>query len=268
MGILTKRGIVITRDISQAGSLKERLEVLGAEVYCIPTIKIVEPDDWKPFDRAASSADRFDWLVFTSPNAAVFAKKRLDFLGIDRSSFSRCKVATIGRQTSRIVESFGWEVHLTPDRFQSENLSERLVSVGVRSKRVWLPRALVARNLLLENLEKAGAETNITPVYQNRIPYENRELISNMLDRRDIDWITFTSSSTVSNFFAICGETKTQRELPKLASIGAVTTGTLARFGLVPAFSAEPQNIEGLCQGIVDWEREHMSVGSDRETNC
>lgn len=257
MGILANRHILITRDASQSGSLREQLERHGAVVHSVPTIKISDPDDWSPFDRAAGDIERFDWLIFTSPNAVLYTKKRLDRLGIDLGRFPRIKIAAVGMQTGRVVESFGSRVHLIPNKFQAEELSQKLIAEGVGRKKIWLPRALVARNVLIESLEKAGAEVRMTPVYQNRIPYENRELLIDTLNRHSIDWITFTSSSTVSHFFAILGKTAAERKLPKLASIGSITTETLHRLRLSPEFSAHPQNIEGLCQGIVDWETRH-----------
>ncbi len=114
-------------------------------------------------------------------------------------------------------------------------------------------------NKASEKLENAGAIVSMTPVYQNQIPFENKELIFDVLNRQTIDWITFTSSSTATNFFKIIGKTLTQRELPKIASIGSITTKTLNQLQLSPAFSADPQNIEGLCQGIVNWEEQNRS---------
>ena len=229
MAILTNKKIIITRDAAQTGSLKDQLTKLGAEVFCVPTIRIIDPDDWTPFDRAATQIDQFDWLIFTSPNAVKFCEKRLEKLGIDLKEFPQLKIAVVGMQTSRVVESFGSTVRLLPNKFQAEDLSEKLIAEGVKGKNIWLPRALAARNVMIETLVKAGAHVMMTPVYQNQVPLDNKDLIVDTLNQHS-----------------------------KLASIGSITTKTLRNLSLVPSFSANPQNIEGLCQGIIAWETEHL----------
>ena len=143
------------------------------------------------------------------------------------------------------------------DKFQAEWLLELLLKNDVSGKKIWMPRALKARNLIISKLENAGAEVKLTPVYQNVIPHENREILKQTLDRRNIDWITFTSSSTVTNFFKILNNPPLHDGLPKLASIGILTTGTLKDWSLEPQFTADPQNLEGLCNGIINWEKNH-----------
>ena len=253
---LSGKTVLITRDASQAGSLKEMLEFFGARVISVPTISISDPLDWGPFDRVLGALDSFDWVVFTSINAVSQTKKRLLTLGHSPELISTLKVAAVGEQTAQQAEATGWDVDFVPDKFQAESLAAGLIERGVSGKKIWFPRAKVARHVLIDELEKTGAQVCVTPVYQNSIPLENRELLQNTLDRESIDWITFTSSSTVSNFFTILDRDPTQVSLPKLASIGSITTETLLQASFEPEFTADPQNLAGLCQGIVAYESE------------
>ncbi len=251
---LQGKKILITRDASQSGSLKEKLTNLGAEVISIPTIKISDPPTWQLFDQAAESRNEFDWIVFTSINAVTQTQKRLTELSVDNFSNSEFKIAAVGSQTAKTIEKLGWSVDLVPDKFQAEDLGEKLLASDLLNKRIWMPRALKVRNVLVSKLEEAGAVIMVTPVYENTIPLENRQRLQTALSRKNIDWVTFTSSSTVTNFFKLAGDEFLEEKLPKIASIGEITTQALSEFSLKTTFTAKPQNLEGLCQGILNWE--------------
>ncbi|MER3449916.1 MAG: HemD protein, partial [Chloroflexota bacterium] len=77
---LAGKAVVVTRGREQAGELARRLEALGATVYMFPTIRFEPPEDTSPLDRAVAELDRFDWVVFTSPNGVRFFWARLQLL--------------------------------------------------------------------------------------------------------------------------------------------------------------------------------------------
>ena len=251
---LQGKRILITRDISQAEGLKEKLVLLGAEILCVATIAISDPPEWESFDQAAERAPDFDWVVFSSTNAVRRTSMRLSQLNLDTERLNALKKAAVGNQTAAAAREAGWKIDLIPDQYQAEGLLDALVKSGVSGKKIWMPRALQARSFLIDELEKVGAVITDTPVYQNTIPYENRDRLQNALLNERIDWITFTSSSTVTNFIKILGDLRLQIQLPKLASVGRITSKTMKQHGLVPSITAERQNLDGLCQGIVEWE--------------
>ncbi len=251
---LTDQRIIITRDSSQAGSLKDMLENQGAEVISIPTISISAPPDWTSFDSAAKEIDSFQWVVFTSINAVIQTRKRLESLGCLPADSSMPNIAVVGDKTAKQAEDLGWKVDFIPEKFQAEGLAAGLKARGVSGQRIWFPRALVARHVLIDELVKTGADVVVTPVYQNSVPFENKRLLETALSMHQADWITFTSSSTVTNLFKILECEPGSVSLPKIASIGTITTETLLKLSLKPAFTADPQNLDGLCKGIVDYE--------------
>lgn len=252
---LSGRKILITRDSSQADQLRVSLENLGAEIISVPTIAIGEPPDWQPFDVAAANPQQFDWIIFTSTNAVIKTLERLSCSKRNLSYLSGRQIAAVGNQTAKILEKNGLSVTVVPSNFQAEGLLEILLQKKIKGKKIWFPRALEARSLLIEELQKAGASIYVTPVYQNRIPHENKEKLRQALELQKPDWITFTSSSTAHNFITLLDkEFVANCELPKLASIGLVTTKTLESYHLPVTVTAIPQNILGLIQGIVDYE--------------
>jgi uroporphyrinogen III methyltransferase/synthase len=77
------------------------------------------------------------------------------------------------------------------------------------------------------------------------------ELIE-MIRHGQVQWITFTSSSTARNFIQLLGpEYRQTLQGVKLASIGPVTSQTLRELGLEPAVQAVTFDIGGLLDAIV-----------------
>jgi len=68
-----------------------------------------------------------------------------------------------------------------------------------------------------------------------------------------VDFITFTSSSTVENFVKLLGrDYRKKLSGVKFASIGPVTTSTLRKFGLKADIEAKVYTIEGLVRALTE----------------
>lgn len=249
---LAQKRILITRDHSQVGEFSKELSSLGAEVFCVPTIAIGPPPSWGPFDQAAQQCSQYDWVIFTSVNAVIETMQRVKELKLSLSLCPNLKFAVVGKKTGSVLAKYGFEASLIPDNFQAEGLFEELKKEGVQGRQIWFPRALDAREWLVDRLKEAGGKVDLTPVYQNKIPLENRNPLNVLIKEQNLDWVVFTSSSTASNFFYLLDPGfHSPSLLPQLASIGKVTTKTLEKIGFSPVFTALPQNLEGLIQGMI-----------------
>src|SRR5262249_15182406 len=120
-------------------------------------------------------------------------------------------------------------------------------------KRVLLPRAAVARDLVPATLTSRGAQVDVVEAYRTVAP-------EGLADMREVlcpppDWITFTSSSTVRNFVAAAGA----GVLPavRAVSIGPITTETAESLGIRVAAQAEVFTVEGLVQAILSSTDNH-----------
>jgi uroporphyrinogen III methyltransferase/synthase len=249
------RTIVVTRTRQQASELTRRLEELGAAVIEASTIELAAPADPQAVDAALASAGTFDWIIFTSANGVSSVRDRLLSGGRDVRALGGARIAAIGDATAAAVERMLCrKVDLCPGRFVAEALAEELISRDeVRGRRFLLLRADIARPLLRQRLIEAGAaRVEDVAVYQTvRAPSLPPELIAAMQARR-VDWITFTSSSTVRNFVELLGSDYAEKLAGiKLASIGPITTQTLEEFQLHPAAAAEQFNISGLIDAMV-----------------
>jgi uroporphyrinogen III methyltransferase/synthase len=240
------RRIVITRDRSQAMDLAEPLEALGAETILLPMIEVREAADPGPLDQAIARLDSYNWLIFTSVNGVRYFIDRLDRSARDLRSV-RAKICAIGPATRAVVEALHLKVDLMPDEYVAESLVKAFVLEDLKDRRILLPRAAVARDLVPIELTRRGATVDVVEAYRTVVPEDAAARAREALARKP-DWITFTSSSTVNNFVAAVGK----EELcgVKIVSIGPVTSATAREHGLEVFAEADPHTVEGLIAAI------------------
>ena len=250
---LTGRRILITRARHQAGPLADALEQKGAEVLRLPTIEIVPPETYAHLDALLEVITGFDWLIVTSANGAAALADRLEFLGISPSRLQHLQVAAIGPATAAALARIGLQVSAVPKQYVAEAVVD-LLREKVAGKRVLLARAAVARDVIPEHLRRCGADIHVVEAYRTVIPAHSIDRVRELFSENNPvpDAVTFSSSSTVQNFFALL--TAAGRDLPKglaAVSIGPVTTGTLRQQQWEPAAEAANYDIPGLVDACV-----------------
>ena len=252
---LLGRGVVVTRAREQASELLERLQELGACCYEFPTIEIQPLGDYSQVQQAIARLSSYHWLVFTSVNGVRFFWLELDRACLDTRALGGINVAAIGPATAQALEKRGVRPDFVPDKYVAESVVQGLLHLGVRDKKVLIPRARVAREVLPEELKKAGAKVEILPVYQTALAQQSPDEILKPLHQGEIHYITFTSSSTVENFFSLVDPKEIlacRKQGLKLICIGPVTAGTLQGFGLNADITPEDYTIPGLMQAMVN----------------
>ena len=115
------------------------------------------------------------------------------------------QVAAIGAETAKRLAAAGIAVAVVPSRYQAEGLLESLNPTELAGKRVLIPCAAKARDVLPETLRQWGAKVDVVEAYRTVAPAFDAAAIRQRLERGDVDMVTFTSSSTVSNFVQLCG---------------------------------------------------------------
>src|SRR5690606_7451693 len=112
----------------------------------------------------------YDWVVFTSVNGVDAFFRRLDERGGDVRALGGARIAAIGSETARALE----RRHLRPDRvppeFRAESLVDALAAEPLHGKRVLLPRAAGARQILPDELRARGAEVDEVETYRSVKP--------------------------------------------------------------------------------------------------
>ena len=241
--------IVVTRARGQVEALSTKLRALGADVIEMPTIEIVPASDYGPLDQAIAELDRYDWLIFTSANGVRYFVERLDQSPQDLRAL-RARICAIGEATKSAIEALHLKVELIGEEYVAESLVEAFRSVDLAGKRVLLPRAAVARDVLPIELRKRGACVDVVEVYRTIVPESAGKQAAEIFGSvRKPDWITFTSSSTVQNFVRVAGA-DALRDV-KVASIGPVTTATAKKMGISVSTEANIYTTDGVVAAIL-----------------
>lgn len=244
--------ILTTRASKQSGGLAGPLREMGAEVIEIPTIEIKPPSSYKALDAALKNIARYDWLILTSVNGVESLFARLKKLRIAPAKLEHLQVAAIGPATQREIEAHGLKVTVTPEKYIAESVVEALKG-RTKGKHVLLVRAKVARDVLPTELRKAGAKVDVAEAYETHVPKAAKAKLNRLFanDSSRPDVVTFTSSSTATNFLSLLEKDHWHglREI-WLASIGPVTSDTLRQAGFKPNIEAVEYTMEGLALAI------------------
>ena len=246
------RRIMVTRAREQASGFKSALAELGACCIEFPTIAIEPPPSWEPLDDAIRRLSSYQWVIFTSVNGVRFFMQRLWSAGLDSRELKGIRLAAIGPKTAEAIETFGLRPDLIPKEYRAESILEALAGELLKGQRFLMPRAMVARDILPDTLRKRGAEIDVIPAYQTVLPADRSKDMLSRFQLGEIDCLTFTSSSTVSNFFSLLPQDEVLPLLQKtaIACIGPITAQTAEQYGLKIDIMPSEYTISGLLEAI------------------
>jgi uroporphyrinogen III methyltransferase/synthase len=255
--------VLVTRPAHQAADLAAPLAELGADVLLQPAILIrppqirdrIEPTslplhlraaDWATVDRSLELLDRFDWLVFSSSNGVRFLLERLSAIGRDLRLLGQLKIAVIGPGTADELSRFHLRADLVPDEYRAETLADALKSAAA-GKRFLLIRASRGREVLAEELIKAGGIVEQIVVYDSVDVESPQPEIAAQMAAGKIDWTTVTSSAIARSLVRMFGDSLHKT---KLASISPITSATLRELGFQPGAEAAEYTMPGVVAAI------------------
>lgn len=92
---------------------------------------------------------------------------------------------------------------MVPATYKAEELAEAMSAELAKGDKVLLPRAKEAREILPETLRKLGAEVDVITAYETVAVCDNADELITALQNKEVDMVTFTSSSTVTNFLKV-----------------------------------------------------------------
>ncbi len=248
------RQILVTRTREQASDLSQRLKELGANPIEFPAIEVIPPESWVEVDHCLKKLDEYDWIIFTSANGVRFFLERLLALGMDIRDLRGPQICAIGPKTAEGLEALKVRVDYIPVEYRAEAILAGLRKENWPGKRVLIPRARMARDILPEGLRRAGAVVDVVEVYQTVSPSGDPGDIIDRLQSGEIAAVTFTSSSTVANFMERMGAAKARGLLKGVvvASIGPITAEKAKSLGIETAVMPKEYTIPALVKALAE----------------
>lgn len=255
MSLQGKR-ILVTRAKAQASALSLQIQKNGGVPIELPLISCVEVDEKEEIIAAITTLHTYDWIVFTSKNGIdFFMKEYLKRLGNQRIP---CKIAVVGKKTEDSLVYYGLTADLLPEKFVAESLLESLVKVVPTGARVLIPRGNLARDVIPDGLRAKHIIVQELTVYETVIEKSSKEQLYDAIKNREIDIITFTSSSTVDHFVQLLQGTNWREYIDKIifVSIGPITTRTMRQNRLPVHIEPEEYTIQGMLSSIMETLKE------------
>lgn len=236
------RSVVVTRASDQAGGMVRALRAAGARTIEAPTIEIGEPaDGGDSLRKAVARLSGYDWVVLTSVNGADRFMEALH----DARDLGGVRVAAIGPATAAAMADRNVVADLVPDRYVAESLVDAFPARAAGGTgRVLLARAATAREMLPDGLRNKAWEVDVVEAYRTHkteIAEELRHAVAGA------DVITFTSASTVTNYFRTMG---TREMPPVVACIGPVTAAAAGDQGVEVHVVSEEYTVPGLVSAL------------------
>ncbi|MGC8754402.1 MAG: uroporphyrinogen-III synthase [Thermosulfidibacteraceae bacterium] len=243
---LMNKKILVTRPLDSVDEFVKLLEKEKAIPVIFPTIETV-PCELKEDDlKKIRSIDSYDVIIFTSARGVDFFFRILESLGL---TYPPGKVTfAIGPATKRKLEEYKVEGVSIPEEYVAEGILELLDDVG--DKRILIPRALRAREVLPVELKKRKAIVDVIPIYDTVT-----KRYSSLPDFFSLDVLTFTSPSTFKAFVEIVGDEAARKLLSSkiVASIGPITSKAIRDYGFHVQIESKVHTVEGLVRAIRDY---------------
>ena len=246
-GPLAGRTVLVTRERRQASGITSVLSELGAEVVEVPLISFEPPADPAPAGDGARRLAEFDMLLFTSANAVRSFLAIAAAAGHPVRPRAGLAVVAIGPATAVAAEEAGLTCEPLPESFATAGLAGWLANRPA-FRNVLFPRAAVAGETLVEQLTSRGAAVEVVAVYRT-VPHPDGARGLQAAVAAGVDYVTFTSPSTVRAFAEAMGEGLRPAGL-KVACIGPSTAAAAEEHGLQPDLVADPHTAAGLAEAI------------------
>ena len=253
---LAGRSVLVTRTREQAHALVDPLEALGAEVLTMPVLDVVDPEEFGPLDEAIRGLGHYDWIIFTSTNAVDKFLRRFRVAGGSRDDLlSRC-IAAVGSATAHKLRTHGLPPTMVPTDFRAEGLIAEFRELGsAKCRRILLPRAEEAREILPDALRELGCTVDVVVAYRT-VPVAPDPKIIKRLREGSVDVLTFTSGAIAGAFLDAIRSKKLDphavMEGALVASIGPITSEALHKLGFEEDVQAADSTMDSLVSAVLE----------------
>jgi uroporphyrinogen-III synthase len=196
-------GVLVTRAAHQAEPLCRLIAGRGGRPLRFPALEIRPAQDPGPARDHLMHPERFDLVVFVSPNAVA---RGLELAGRADRFADGVRVAAVGESTGRALAEAGVAVDLVPEtgRYDSEGLRASEALQDVAGWRVLVVRGEGGRELLAVELGRRGAEVTYAQVYRRAVPEADPAPLLARWDE-DVQAVVATSADVLANLVLLLG---------------------------------------------------------------
>ncbi len=258
--------ILVTRSRDKQSKMSDELLALGAKVTQLPTIKIKTIND-DLLENEINEINKYTGIVFTSGMAVTIFFEKMKKLKLDARYLGSQKLIVIGTETNKVLEMYGLYADYIPEEFSKEGVAKLLKTIDIQNAYYMIPRSEKGDKQWIKALEEEFRMHEIH-CYDTQFIDEfgvDKIDINDGLDKSSIDslelgsidYITFTSSSTVHGYMnQLVGSNGIKlRECiqrAKVVAIGPTTRKTLEEYNITVDLQPVEYTIKNMIQIIVN----------------
>ncbi len=246
--ILQGKIIISTRPVESAIDFAEKLEHLGALVYHLPMIEIVQSKLTDYELDIVDNLNKYDWLIFQSANGVkCFFDQLPESQKRDVNSF--IKVGSIGKKTTATLQQYNVSVDFENSGTTGNDFAAELKEAIKPHEHLLIPTVDIARKVISDILPN---KVDYIIVYKNVIPKNYDIEILDLIKKNEYDIISFASPSSVLNLKYALGSNFDFTSI-KAVSIGTSTANELEQNGVASYILASNASNEGLVSAIINY---------------
>ncbi|MBP1905023.1 uroporphyrinogen-III synthase [Paenibacillus turicensis] len=258
MAGLAGKTVLVTRSRTGASQFAHKIKEMQGHPYIFSVIETIPPRQVSDIDygnEVLQQLEQFDWIFFTSVTGVEYFFDRMNTLKLETSHLNKAKVVAVGPATDAALRTHGIETQALPEVFQAEGLIAKFANELQSGQQVLLPRGNLARPWLHEVLVEMGLHVTEIMMYET-IPVRHHDpALLHALEQRQIDIITFTSSSTVKNFMQALINMGIENPIQAIegipiACIGEVTAQTARDLGIEVTLIPKEATLDSLLEAI------------------
>ncbi|CDQ39422.1 MULTISPECIES: uroporphyrinogen-III synthase [Virgibacillus] len=242
---LQNKRILITREKKKTAAFSEKIKQLGGVPIEIPLLRI-ECSKTKENHLDFKRLDTFDWILFTSSNGVDCFFQLANYYQVNQDILHTKNIAVVGRKTEETLILYGRKADFIPSTYNAATMAEEFLTSYPDATSILLVRGNRSRDVLPNRLKAAEKAFTAMEVYETHANYSMKNKLREQLLNSQIDYITFTSPSTVESFV----EMTTMDVAATCVCIGSTTKQRAKELGFSSILMPSEYTIDGMIARI------------------
>ncbi|MFD2133691.1 uroporphyrinogen-III synthase [Pseudogracilibacillus auburnensis] len=248
MKTLQGKRILITREKSQAKEFARLIEKYKGIPIEVPLLHITCRNIIK---KTKVELQTFDWIFFTSAHGV-----HCFFNQFKDNQFIQTLFATVGHKTEKALKEYGYKASFIPTTYNAEVMADEFFKRYPEADNILLVRGNISRQVLVNELTDRKRTFETIVVYDTKAYTNMKETLLHVLEEKKLDYVTFTSPSTVKTFMEMIEGHPTLQEFLTIPAvcIGTTTEKAAIKFQCKRTIVPEMFTIESMVEKLIEME--------------
>ncbi|GAB3797153.1 uroporphyrinogen-III synthase [Virgibacillus kimchii] len=233
--------ILVTREEKQGRQFAAKIRQYGGVPIEVPLLQISCKDHQENITFFKQLAN-YKWIFFTSSNGVHCFFKLADSYQIDTQFLKTVTLAAVGHKTGDALKNHGFNAAFIPSVYNAEVMAKEFFQVYNDVSPVLIVRGSKSLDILPAAFESRSIKYDAMEVYETGSRMDMKSRLNDTLNTGEIDFITFTSPSSVEAYRAMA---QVNLEVP-VVCIGTTTEKRAKQLDFQSILVPEEFTIDGM----------------------